>query len=122
MVTVACRELIGRFLIADTMANYSLSVVLAYAIGILLSFLLNRRFTFQTRGTNRDWSKFLLFVAIAIAGLVSTWLLSLTLRYGLRLDAWSGEASAAIAFAAAALLSSAITYPLSALFVFRGRG
>ena len=121
MVTLACRELIDRLLAADTVLYYSLSVVLAYAVGVLLSFLLNRRFTFEKPGSDQGFSKFVLFVAIALAGLVSTWLLSLALRYGLGLQESLGEASAAIAFATAALLSSAITYPLSAWFVFRRR-
>ena len=109
--------MIGYLLPGETAFYYSLSVVLAYVIGIGLSFLINQRFTFQQAGGNK--SKFLVFVAIAITGLVSTWLLSLTLRYGLRLDSFLGDVAPACAFAAAALLSSALTYPLNALFVFR---
>jgi putative flippase GtrA len=117
--TLGCRELIDRLLAADNAAYYSLSIVVAYALGILLSFLLNRRFTFQSSNADRDWSKFGVFVAVALVGLVSTWAFSLALRYGLPLQESFGQASATVAFATAALLSSAITYPLSALFVFR---
>jgi putative flippase GtrA len=121
VITIACRELIGSLLGADTALYYSVSVVLAYAIGIVLSFVINQRFTFQTTAASRDWSKFLVFVGIALAGMASTWALSLTLRYGLGLEAALGDISAGVAFALAALLSSALTYPLSALLVFRRR-
>ena len=121
VVTIACRELIASVLAADTAPYYSLSVVLAYAIGVVLSFQINQRFTFQANTGARDWSGFFVFVGIALAGMASTWALSLTLRYGLGLQAVLGDTSAAVAFAAAALLSSAITYPLSALLVFRRR-
>jgi len=120
-ITVGCRELIGRFLFADTPFYYSLSVVLAYVVGIILSFLLNQMFTFRRKATEGDWLQFARFVAIALVGMLSTWLISLGLRYGLSLDRYIGTLAAAAAFATAAFLSSAITYPLNALLVFRTR-
>jgi putative flippase GtrA len=118
IITVGCRELIGHLLVADTQRNYSISVASAYATGIALSFLLNHRFTFGKTGGQRSWGKFVQFAAIAIVGLISTWLLSLALRYGLHLDARIGQSARLVAFVGATLLSSALTYPLNSMFVF----
>jgi putative flippase GtrA len=86
--------------------------------GIAVSFMLNRRFTFSGNEAARGWSRFIPFVAVALVGLVCTWLISLALRYGLPLTALIGKSSAPVAFAAATVLASLITYPLNALFVF----
>lgn len=121
IVTVGCRELIGHLLAADTRRNFSISVSLAYAIGIALSFLLNHRFTFGGDDRSRNWRVFSRFVAIAIVGLVSTWVLALALRYGTHLDARIGSPAKLVAFATATFLSTLLTYPLNARFVFGGR-
>jgi putative flippase GtrA len=118
VVTVASRELIGRVLHADTPQAYSLSVVVAYALGLVLSFLINHRFTYNGSASGRSWRKFVQFVAVALIGMLITWALSLALRYGLRLDSLIGPSAKPVAFATAALLSSALTYPLNSWFVF----
>jgi putative flippase GtrA len=122
LVTLGCRELIGHLLVVDDQRSYSISVTVAYAIGIALSFLLNHRFTFGAAAGQRSWGNFGKFVAIALVGLLSTWLLSLLLRYGLRLDALIGTWARVTAFAAATVISSALTYPLNSLIVFAERG
>jgi putative flippase GtrA len=119
LITVGCRELIGRMLVTDSAAYYSLSVVLAYALGIALTYVLNRRHTFNQRDTSASYSTFALFALIALLGAFCTWMLSLLLRYGAHLNALLGNCAAAAAFALAALLSTLITYPLNARFVFR---
>jgi len=118
LFSIACRELFGYLLGADDPRNYSISVALAYAAGIVVSFVLNQRFTFLKDKAERSWSKFIPFVAVAMAGLVCTWLISIALRYGLPLTALIGKSSASVAFAAATVLASLITYPLNGLFVF----
>jgi putative flippase GtrA len=120
MVTVGCRELIGHLLADDTPRSYSVSVILAYAVGIALSFLLNHRFTFGAHTDSRTWRKFLQFAAFAVIGLCSTWALSLALRYGTPLDALAGRLAKPLAFASATLLSSLLIYPLNSRFVFGG--
>ncbi len=97
-------------------------MILGYVAGIIVSYLLNRRFTFVTAGAPRNWSRFAPFVGVAMVGLLCTWLLSLGLRYGLPLQALLGELSATVAFAVATVLSSLVTYPLNALFVFAKKG
>jgi putative flippase GtrA len=121
VITVGCRELIGHMLVADTAAYYSLSVVFAYAAGIALSFVLNRRHTFNQRDTSANYSGFALFALIALLGAFCTWMLALLLRYGAHLNALLGNSAAAVAFALAALFSTLITYPLNARFVFSRR-
>jgi putative flippase GtrA len=118
VLTICCREVIAYILGSDTPVLYSVSVVCAYGIGIATSFFLNSRFTFTASGGFK-WAKFARFTAIALLGMLSTWLLSLTLRYTLKLHVVFGDASAGIAFAIATLLSSMITYPLNAAVVFR---
>jgi putative flippase GtrA len=121
LVTVGCRELIGHLLGDDTPRNYSVSVILAYAVGIALSFLLNHRFTFGGGADSRNWRKFLQFAAFAVVGLGTTWALSLALRYGTPLDAFAGPLAKPLAFACASLLSSLLIYPLNSRFVFGAR-
>lgn len=135
VVTIAAREVFQRLTGADTVWHYSLSVVAAYSLGILLSFALNRRFTFgsyvdpaiglSTRSASASapwarstWRMFGSFALLAVAGLLSTWLLSLALRYGLPVERFLGAAGPGAAFGAAALLSTLITYPLNARYVF----
>lgn len=118
LITVACREVIGYLLPADTPVFYSLSVVGANGIGTALSFMLNRRFTFNSNVTG--WSRFAGFAAISILAMISTWLLSLGIRYGLKLHVLFGDLLApGVAFAVATLISSLITYPLNASLIFR---
>lgn len=119
--TVACRSAIGWALGADTAFHYSISVVLAYSLGIVLSFGLNGQFTFKKSEGQRSWAQFLLFVLIALVGMLATWLFSLGLRYGLKLDSLAGRYGASLAFATGAVLASAVTYPLNARLVFGRR-
>jgi len=117
--TIGVRSLVGYLLTTDTRVNYSISVVLAYAAGIVLSYALNHRLTFRNSNRPGSVKKFLLFVSVALVGLASTWLLSITLRYGGPLHLVFGSAAATVAFAVATVLSSLLTYPLNAVFVFR---
>lgn len=118
VVTVACRELVGWALHADTQRTYSLSIAAAYTVGVVLSFLLNHRFTFGGPAGHRNWRSFARFVAVALTGLLSTWAFSLALRYGLQLDALIGRSAKLLAFATATVMSSLLTYPLNSWFVF----
>jgi putative flippase GtrA len=121
VITVGCRELIGHLLAEDTPRNYTISIAVAYTIGMALSFLLNHRFTFDGDGKSRNWRVFFRFAAIASVGIVTTWILSLALRYGTNLDALIGPAAKPAAFAAATVLSTFLTYPLNSRFVFGRR-
>ena len=121
VLTVAVRELVGLALPGDGPVSYSVSIVIAYSVGILTSFELNRRFTFRSAAPSQQREELLSFVACAIVGQVCTLALSLLLRYGLSLDAAIGRLARPVAFATATLLSSLLTYFLNARFVFRSR-
>jgi putative flippase GtrA len=121
LLTVAARELIGWLLVRDSPSNYSLSIGVAYALGIFTSFELNRRFTFASAAASRHRERLLPFVLCAIASLLCTWLLALLLRYGLSLDALIGRAARLLAFALATLICSLGSYFLNARYVFRPR-
>jgi putative flippase GtrA len=118
VLTVGFREAIGLILGSNDATHYSISVLTAYACGIVLSFLINRHYTFGV-GRKAAWSRFLRFVPVALTGLLSTWLLSLAIRYETSWLIVPGKYSATAAFALATLISTAITYPLTALVVFR---
>jgi putative flippase GtrA len=117
IVTIGCRELIGFLLDGDTRQNFTISVLLAYSVGIALSFLLNRRFTFG-RAEPAGVKAFVRFLAVVLLGLASTTLLAVTLRYGTHLDVLIGALARPVALGAATVLSTLITYPLNARFVF----
>jgi putative flippase GtrA len=118
-ITIGLREIAGWLLPADNPQFYLFSVVLAYAFGIVLNYLLQRALTF--RYASPDGRQLTFFVIVALIGAIATALLALVFRYGLPLDLWWGRWSPALAFAAAALASSLLTYWLNAQFVFQGR-
>ena len=120
-VGVACREL-AAFLLGDTtVARYSVTVIFAYTVGIVVSFMLNSRYTFRQKHARRDWSSFPRFGAVAIVGMIATWLISLLLRFAVNLEPVFGQLSGTVAFIGAALLASLLTYPLNAKLVFATR-
>jgi putative flippase GtrA len=121
-VTVAIREALAAALPADTPVYYSSSVLMAYAVGIVLSYYGHRRFTFGGRQlANLSVSSFSLFTLIALLGLVLVTALSIAIRYGFGADQILGRYGAGFAFALATLLASIITYALNSLYTFRSR-
>lgn len=104
----------------DSATNYSVSVSLAYALGILLSYILNHRFTFG-QGVPISTRTTVLFVSIALLGMAVTAILSLAIRYGTPVRTLTGSYSGTVAFGTAAVITSLLTYPLNALLVFRAR-
>jgi putative flippase GtrA len=120
VITIGCRELIAFLLPSDSPGFYSLSVVCANSIGTAINFVLNRQYTFSTAGVT-GWSRFGGFAVVAVIAMLSTWGLSVAIRYGLKLDAMLGEFAGGCAFAVATLLTSLITYPLNASVIFRRR-
>jgi putative flippase GtrA len=119
LLAIALRELIAAALPADTPLFYSISVIVVYVFGILLSYVLQHRFTFKVDLGTSDWRRLTSFIAVALIGALTTWLLSLIFRYELGFDRIFGLLSGSIAFGVAALSSSVLTYALNALVVFR---
>lgn len=116
VATVASREVFQRMLPGDTPAFYTLSMVLAYCLGIVVNFTLQRALTF--RSTNRSWGMFSGFVLVALAGAAVTTASSLAFRY-LVFDHWFERWSPTLGFAGGNVVASVTTYVLNARFVFR---
>jgi putative flippase GtrA len=119
LLTIGLRELIALALPSDTPLYYSLSVLIAYALGTLASYVLHHGFTFQSSHDLHNVTVFLSFVVVGVVGAASTWALSLFFLYSLDFGGLFGRLGGAAAFAFAALLSSVLTYMLNALLVFR---
>jgi putative flippase GtrA len=118
-ITVAMRELFSAVLPADTPAYYAASVLLAYTVGIVLSYYGHHSFTFGgQRIASVSLYRLSLFALIALLGLVIAAALSIAIRYGLRIDHFLGRYGAGFAFALAALGASLLTYILNTLYTF----
>ena len=112
------REMIAKLLPVDNPNYYVLSVTVTYVFAIMLSFTMQRFFTFQPRQQHSKEKMFACYTLVAITGGISTAVLSFIFRYTLQLDLFLYEYSGATAFAAAALASSVLTYWLNVRFVF----
>jgi putative flippase GtrA len=121
VIAIVLRELIGRALPADTPGYYSLSVIVVYAIGILLSFALHSRYTFEVKAAALRCDGLVPFTAVALVGALATWLVSLVCRYGLGFDRLFGDLAGSAAFAVGAVAASLLTYSLNAHLVFHRR-
>src|SRR5215471_13971301 len=71
-ITIAIREALGYLLSADTRFNYSVSVLLAYAFGIVLSFFWQARITFRGQRAQKLSGRFSLFALMAVASSILT--------------------------------------------------
>jgi len=120
VMTLLLREGIAR-ITGDTPSRYLLSVLAAYAIGILVSFLLHKHLTFRERlatPAHPLHSALLRFTLIALIGMALTGGLAVGVRYLLVLDAIFFAYSGAVAFVIASLLTSVVTYVLNARLSF----
>ena len=115
LISIACRELVRWTLGDEGALRYSISVLIAYGMGMVAGFLMNRRYTF---GSAVKWTAFPRFVLVALVGMTSTLILSLALRPMLA-TMLNPQLSGTAAFVGACLISSLLTYPLNALLVFR---
>jgi putative flippase GtrA len=121
LITVGLRAIFAALLPKDTAFFYSVSVVAAYAVGVCISFALQRRITFSRATVDQAAKCFGLFVGIAMIGTIATWAMSLMFRYVLLFDSLFGDLGATAAFVLAAVLTSMLTYSLNAKIVFRSQ-
>jgi putative flippase GtrA len=117
LFTVMLRSLIGLLIEDDTVAKYISSIILAYILGILMSFLAHKNITFKTRH-RLSIAKSFNFIAIHFVGMSITLIGSTTLRETLLDARLPRELSKLFAFAASALVLSVITYLLKQYIVF----
>lgn len=120
VVTVIVRELLA-LLARDTAVYYLISVILAYAFGIGLSYTLHKKITFNAVLAENEEShfNFYRFTLVALTGLMLTGLFAMLYRYGIQLDRWLADYAAMSAFIMASITTSIITYLLNAKFSIR---
>ena len=121
ITTLLVRELVQFIVGVDTKVTYGASIIFAYAVGIVVNFSLQKRFTFQTVQSRKDARAFLGFVMVALVGAIATFLAAFVLRYGFLLDRVAGSGAPTIAFLGATVASSFLTYALNARYVFPQR-
>ncbi len=119
-VTIILRHMIGGFL-QRSPEEFAISIVAVYTVGIILSYFLQSRFTFQTQKTQtRSFKyKFLSYVAVQLAGMGVTIALSLLIRYLLLPVAIPIKLVDTIAFVIASLIASVVTYTASKIHIFK---
>ena len=103
---------------ADTPVYYTISMVLAYGLGIVINFTLQHSITFRMRREDKNARMFTGFVLVAIAGAGVTALVALSLRYLGNFDLLFGTYSGTAAFVAGNIAASVVTYWLNARHVF----
>jgi putative flippase GtrA len=118
-LTIAVREGLALLLGDKTPLAYSVSVLLAYGIGILVNFRLQRAVTFTGWNDSRWLRAFIRFVLVAFAGAAVTWACAFALQYGIPLEELLGPASGAVAFAVGCFVASFVTFGLNVTYVFR---
>lgn len=121
ITTLLVRELVQLIVGVDTKMTYGASIIFAYAVGVVVNFSLQKRFTFQTAQNRKGARVFLGFVMVALVGAITTFLAAFVLRYGLELDRVAGSGAPTIAFLGATVASSFLTYVLNARYVFLQR-
>jgi len=116
IATIGIREVLALLFDEDSKFNYGVSVLVAYACGIVMSFFCQARITF--RQSHKLPSRFSLFVAMAIVSAFLTVMISRFLRYEGNFDHLFGAAGAGLAFGLSAIATSLVTYVANARFVF----
>lgn len=119
---IIVRECLDRLIPIESTRTYSASVILAYLIGILMSFVLHSRITFysaQPLTSRQKIKQITSFFSNSLLSLVLTLLVSLVLRKLLLLLPIPGNWGNTLAFGFAALLTSIVTYLINKIIVFR---
>jgi putative flippase GtrA len=119
-VVIILRHMIGRFL-QRSPEEFVISIVAVYTVGIILSYILQSRFTFQTQKTQtRSFKyKFGSYVAVQLAGMGVTIAFSLLFRYLLLPVPIPIELRDTIAFIIASFIASVATYTVSKMHIFK---
>lgn len=118
---VAGRELIGVLLPRDTPFYYGISVVTIYALCVLLSFALHQVITFRGALSLIQWRNLLRFLLVAAFSGCCTGIAAIAIRYAPGFERLLEPYGAMVAFIAASVLVSAISYSLNAKYVFATR-
>jgi putative flippase GtrA len=119
-VVIILRHMLGEFL-QRSPEEFVISIVAVYSVGIILSYILQSRFTFQTQKTQtRSFKyKFVSYVAVQLAGMGVTIAFSLLIRYLLLPSPIPIKLRDTIAFIIASLIASVVTYTVSKIHIFK---
>lgn len=119
ILAIVARELISYLLPADSPGYYILSVIIIYTGGIIASFYGHFHVSFShiknKRATIVSMFKFIL---VALAGMGVTSVLAYQIRYSLNLETVFDYLLPSIAFGAAALTASSLTFTLNIRYIF----
>ena len=119
IIAIVARELLSYLLPADSPSYYLLSVIIIYTGGIIASFYSHFHVSFShvqnKHATMVSMGKFTL---VALAGMSVTSLLSYQIRYSLKLEPVFGALLPSVAFGAAAMTASLLTYTLNVRYIF----
>ena len=118
VITVLTREFVQFLFAANTDIIYGLSIIIAYAVGIVVNFTLQKHLTFKLAHNRITARLFLGFVIVAFIGMGVTFLVAFTFRYGLQLDHIVGARAATLAFFLGIIFSSFLTYTLNKRYIF----
>jgi putative flippase GtrA len=126
-ITIILRDIIGRFF-SPYSFGYVLSIVAVYPVGIGLSYILQSRLTFQVKKYNsrENASRFFLFIATHLLGLILTIFLSIIFRYLMQLSYPNISLLKIIsrdsfAYIIAVLITSIMTYIINKKVTFKKR-
>lgn len=118
--TIILREGIA-FLMPDRPVYFILSIIISYTLGVIISYILNTRFTFRKDKSDRTLTtkyRFAYFTLVSLFGVVSTTVFSFFFRYVSEFNIIFGKAGDTFAFALGAVLTSVITFFLNSKYVF----
>ncbi|MDI9640272.1 GtrA family protein [Oscillatoria amoena NRMC-F 0135] len=121
LFVIVLREFLERFISTASTSGYSLSVIVAYGVGNLLSFVLHSKITFYTpyqQTLKQKLKQLLAFGANCLLSLVLTVVFSVGIRQFLFLFFPSEGWINTLAFGSAAIGTSMITYLLNKM-IFR---
>ncbi|WP_218081007.1 GtrA family protein [Anthocerotibacter panamensis] len=118
LFTIGVRQVLGWCLGDSHALGYILSMVVAYSLGIILSYIFQRRFTFTKRRGRTPGLERVLYVGTALLGMLLTVVFSLGLHSFLALVPILPEVHNNLAFAVAALATSVITYLINKFITF----
>lgn len=117
LITVGLREALGA-LFLQAPGQYAWSMLLAYGVGVVMSYLAQGRLTFGALGHRPSPQGLGGFALVAVMSAVLTALLAYVLRFGLPLEQRLPTLAAPLAFAVAALLVAPVSFLLGRHLVF----
>jgi putative flippase GtrA len=109
---------LSRF-VFNLFVGYGWAIVLAYAVGMLVAFILNKIYVFPTSGRSLNFEMFFFFL-VNIAAFPLVWAVAYVLGEGVLIKSMPPQPALALAHGFAITLPVFINYALHKLVTFRG--